>query len=307
MALFNKPLRCKIASLRLAGQIGREKRKSRGRPPIYPKRLDVALLLFRVYFSLPYRAVRPMIQDLFPELVCPSFPALHWFLQNKASWPLLRRLFQQLKRQLAPLLPQEEGALWVLDTSGLAYRAKSQLLEWYRGKWLRVMRAHIRVCLLMRYVRHARLLVIQAVQVGPGYASDTRLGQKALAQERLGKGILLADAGFDAGPVFEQAEQAGWQAMIRLKRGGTVRHPRRRQAQERFDRQVYRLRAVAEGVFGGMKTGQNGPFRELIDKMAMKKAILEALCYNLRISLTLFVLLLRLLFYHGKLAQRTIY
>ncbi len=64
---------------------------------------------------------------------------------------------------------------------------------------------------------------------------------------------MLADAGFDAGPVFEQAEQAGLQAMIRLKRRGTVRHPRRRQAEERFDRQVYRLRLIAQFA----KTAQN--------------------------------------------------
>jgi len=156
------------ASLRLAGQICREKRKSRGRPPIYPKRLYVALLLFRVYFSLPYRAVRPMIQDLFPDLVCPSFPALHWFLQSKVSWPLLQRLFQQLKRQLAPLLPQEEEALWVLDTSGFSYRAKSQGMPWHRGKRLRGMRAHTRLCVVIRYFPKARRLLIEAVQVGPG-------------------------------------------------------------------------------------------------------------------------------------------
>ncbi len=55
---------------------------------------------------------------------------------------------------------------------------------------------------------------------GPGYASDTKLGQKALAQGDFLSGTWLADARVDAGPVFKQADRVGLQAMIRLKRCG---------------------------------------------------------------------------------------
>ena len=295
------------ASLRLAGEACREKRPGKGRPPIYPKRLYVALWLFRVYFALPYRAVEPMLQDRFPDLPCPRFPAWRWFLQTKVSWALLQRLFQRLKQPLSPWLPQEEPVLWALDASGFSYRAKSQGMPWHRGKRLRGMRAHTRLCVVIRYFPKARRLLIEAVQVGPGYASDAKLGRKALAQGDLLPGTWLADAGFDAGPVFEQADRAGLPATIRRKRGGVVRHPHRRQAQERFDRQVYRLRAVAEGVFGGRKTRQNGPFHELLDATAMKRTILEVICYNLRFYLSLFVFLLRRLFRHGTLTWRTIF
>ena len=107
------------ASLRLAGEACREKRPGKGRLPISRKRLYVALWLFRVYFALPYRAVEPMLQDRFPDQPCPRFPAWRWFLQTKGSWALLQRLFQRLKQELSPLLPQEEEpVLWALDASG---------------------------------------------------------------------------------------------------------------------------------------------------------------------------------------------
>jgi hypothetical protein len=48
-----------------------------------------------------------------------------------------------------------------------------------------------------------------------------------------------------------------------------------------------RSRGVGEGVFGGIKTRLNGPVRELKPKLALKRVLLEAICYDLRILLTL--------------------
>jgi len=41
---------------------------------------------------------------------------------------------------------------------------------------------------------------------------------------------------------------------------------------------LYRFRGVGEGVFGGLKTRLNG-----LPKLAIKRVLLEAICYDLRI------------------------
>jgi len=75
--------------------------------------------------------------------------------------------------------------------------------------------------------------------VGSAYASDTRLGQEALAQLE-GSGPLLADSGFDGGEV----EEKGLEPHIPLKGGGKVRDERRKRAKRVFSSALYRLRAA---------------------------------------------------------------
>ena len=84
---------------------------------------------------------------------------------------------------------------------------------------MRVVRGHSRLCCLMRYFPERKLIVVEGVAVGPAYASDTRLGQEALAQLE-GSGPLLADAGFDGGEVWARVEEKGLEPHIPLKGGG---------------------------------------------------------------------------------------
>ena len=77
---------------------------------------------------------------------------------------------------------------------------------------MRVARGHSRLCCLMRYFSERRLIVVEGVAVGLAYASDTRLGQEALAQLE-DPGALLADAGFDGGEVWAKVEEKGLSPM----------------------------------------------------------------------------------------------
>ena len=224
--------------------------KKRGHPWIYPWPLYLALLLFRAYMGTTYRRTVVLYRDLFPGRPCPSFQSLHRFAK-RVSIQELKDLQAQLKRRLSPFLPKGETALLILDSTGLPCRSKSQKLRWRRGREVRVVRGHSRLCCLMRYFPERKLIVVEGVAVGPAYASDMRLGQEALAQLE-GSGPLLADSGFDGGEVWARVEEKGLEPHIPLKGGGEVRDERRKKAKQVFSPALYRLRA--EGVFGALKT-----------------------------------------------------
>jgi len=78
----------------------------------------------------------------------------------------------------------------------------------------------------------------------------------------------------------------GLEPHIPFKGGGEVRDERRKKAKQVFSSALYRLRAV--GVFGALKTRLAcGFLQETSPLMAQKRALLEALAYNLRVFLTL--------------------
>jgi hypothetical protein len=76
--------------------------------------------------------------------------------------------------------------------------------------------------------------------------------------------------------------------MIQLKGGGKVRDPRRREILKAFRLDLYRLRAVSEGIFGALKTRLNGRLRNLSVSNTQKEALLLVVCYVLRVFLALF-------------------
>jgi len=143
------------------------------------------------------------------------------------------------------------------------------------------------------YYRRGRLLALEGVAVGPAYASDVRLGLRALAGARV-QGHLLADAGFDAISLRQLASQKGLREHIPLKGGGEPRSLRRLLGKRQFDPSLYRLRGVVEGVFGAVKTRLWGGYLlEVLPQMAQKRVYLEAVAYNLRLLLRLLLHLLR--------------
>jgi hypothetical protein len=82
--------------------------------------------------------------------------------------------------------------------------------------------------------------------------------------------------------------------MIQLKGGGKVRDPRRREILKAFRLDLYRLRAVSEGIFGALKRRLNGRLRNLSVSNTQKEALLLVVCYVLRVLLALFRWLLSL-------------
>ena len=155
-----------------------------------------------------------------------------------------------------------------------------------RGRFPRVVQGHARLCLAIRYSQEEKLLLPVVMSVGEGYAPDPLLGAKALSAVNPG-GILLADAGFDSGKVYKEAE-GKYTQMIQLKGGGKVRDPRRRETSRTFRLEIYRLRAVGEGIFGALKTRLNGRLRNLSVSNTQKEALLLVVCYALRVFLALF-------------------
>jgi hypothetical protein len=256
-----------------------------GHPWVYPHSLYAALLIFRAYFGLTYRHTVALFKDLYPESPCPSFQSLQRYMSRNLKPEDLEGLLAELKNQLERLLPDDAVPLVILDTTGIAHRGLTQKLNYKRGAEVRRVRGHSRLGLLVRYYRDLRLLVIDGVAAGPAYASDMVLGRRALRQGTK-PGPLLADAGFDSVEIWKEAFERGYHPQIRLK-GGEVKSELRKLGQKLFEPFLYRFRGVGEGVFGGIKTRLNGPVRELKPKVALKRVLLEAICYDLRILLTL--------------------
>jgi len=202
----------------------------------------------RSYFNWTYRETEAFFQDLFPGEPCPSFQALHWYMKKKLSEEEVLRLLELLKERLRPFLEKE--SLLILDSTGIPQRGKTQELKWMRGRFPRVVRGHARLCLAIRYLKDHRLLLPVGMSVGEGYAPDPVLGAKALDAVDPG-GVLLADAGFDAGQVFRGAK-GKFIPMIRLKGGGEIKDTQREEARKVFRAEIYRLPAVGEGVFEGL-------------------------------------------------------
>jgi len=150
---------------------------------------------------------------------------------------------------------------------------------------------HARLCLAQRF-QEKKLLLPVGMSGGEGYVPDPLLGAKALSATNPG-GILLADAGFDSGKIYEKAEGKFTQ-MIQLKGGGKVRDERRRETLRAFRLDLYRLRAVGEGMFGTLKTRLNGRLRNRRLSCTQKEALFLVACYVLRVLLALFRLLLGL-------------
>ena len=260
--------------------------------PLYSNERYIALITFKSFFNLTFRYTVAFSRDLFPERACPSFQALHWFSKNKLSLEELKVILRRLKKLLKPLLPHED-TIFILDTTGISFRGKVQKLKWLRGELLKKAKGHSRLCSLVRYFRKAKLLVIEGVEVGLGYASDEKLGLNVL-EEAEGGGLLLADGGFDSITIMRMAKERRLKPVIKLKGGGEIKDKIREEIKRVLDTGLYRLRGVGEGVFGGIKTKMNGPLRCLNIDVAKREALLEALVYNIRIYLSLFLLLFHL-------------
>jgi hypothetical protein len=285
-----RPKRVFAVALRLAQEAEKKRERKRGRPPTYPDYLYLALLILRSYYNWTYRETEAFFRDLFPDEPCPSFQALHWYMRKKLGEEELHKLLELLKERLRPFL--EKSLLLILDSTGIPQRGKTQELKWMRGRFPRVVQGHARLCLAIRYSQEEKLLLPVGMSVGEGYAPDPLLGAKALNAANPG-GLLLADAGFDSGKVYEEAEGKYIQ-MIQLKGGGKVRDPRRREILKAFRLDLYRLRAVGEGIFGALKPRLNGRLRNLSVSNTQKEDLLLVVCYALRVFLALFRWLLGL-------------
>ena len=93
---------------------------------------------------------------------------------------------------------------------------------------------------------------------------------------------------------MRMAKERRLKPVIKLKGGGEIKDKMREEIKKVFDTGLYRLRGIGEGAFGGIKTKMNGPLRCLNTDVAKREALLEALVYNIRIYLSLFLLLSRL-------------
>jgi len=76
------------------------------------------------------------------------------------------------------------------------------------------------------------------------------------------------------------------------KGGGEIKDPRRKEARKAFLPELYRLRAIGEGMFGGLKTMLNGKLRNLLPAISQKESFLLAIYYGFAsLSRYLFVVL----------------
>jgi len=74
--------------------------------------------------------------------------------------------------------------------------------------------------------------------------------------------------------MISKARVRGFKPIIRLK-GGGIKDKLRGEMKRAFDAALYRLRSIAEGVFGGIKT--NGLLRCLNADAARREPLLERL------------------------------
>ena len=177
--------------LRLAREVAPPTPKGkRGRPWRYDHGLYLALLLFRAFFHLTYRKTEALLQDLM-EAPFPSHQSLARYAVQHLDLKLLEALLERLSRELEAHLssrdiPEGDPApLYLMDTTGLAYRSKDRFLRFRRGEEVRRVRGHARLLALVRWERERRLLLPWGGVAGRGYAPDPQLGGKAREEARV--------------------------------------------------------------------------------------------------------------------------
>ncbi|MGC8968480.1 MAG: IS5/IS1182 family transposase, partial [Thermus sp.] len=93
-----------------------------------------------------------------------------------ANWRPTSPRNPRRRRKRLPAKRRRLPPLYLMDTTGLAYRREDRLLRFRRGKEVRRVRGHTRLLALMRWDRRRRLLWPWGGVAGEGYAPDPRLG-----------------------------------------------------------------------------------------------------------------------------------
>ena len=159
------------------------------------------------------------------EAPFPSHQSLARYAVQHLDLKLLEALLERLSRELEAHLssrdiPEGDPApLYLMDTTGLAYRSKDRFLRFRRGEEVRRVRGHARLLALVRWERERRWLLPWGGVAGRGYAPDPQLGGRALRRFAPTGGWLLADAGFDGKEVWEALRGEGLRPVIRLRGG----------------------------------------------------------------------------------------
>jgi len=264
------------------------RRGQRGRPRRYPDAWILTLWLYQTLWRASYREVLEEARRAgFPT------PALSTYHYRVRQLPL--ELFQRLLSQVGKALAQQNPRAWQLllvDGTGFGFQDR-YALSWRRGETLRQVRAHVRLVILALVDDQGRGLLLGAA-VGPPYASEIHLLREILdTLEGLPPLPVVGDRGYDAVDLLERLQQRGAWPALQMK--GTwryaLRHPLRQASQKgwkRWGRRRYRV----EGFFGQMKLKLGAVFPQQREDLAIRRALVAAVLYNLdRLALLLRLLL----------------
>lgn len=215
----------------------------RGRPPKFDPREHAAVCITAVALDLTYREVEGLAPGLLGRSMDHS--TVGWALQRLPEG-YIHLLIRLLAKRLRGLVVFN---LYVADSTGVSTPV------FVRRRWVvRPMKRQVlKLHALIGYSEQHRVLAVFSARVTSESVHDATQF-KLLLEEWVGKGEpLLADRAYDAASNFQFAQEKGFRPII---------HPRsfelhgfaRREMEMEFElgKDLYRMRSVAEGFFGGL-------------------------------------------------------
>lgn len=249
----------------------------RGRRPKFSPRTHAAICITVVCLNLTYREV---------EGDAPAF--LGMTIDHSTVGWAFKRLRKDYLELLLMLLRQKlekevTSELYVVDSTGISTPRFKE-----RRYAFKTVRKH--VCLKLHALvgyspKDSTLVVYSASVTGENVHDSTQF--KTLISNVWARGEpLLGDPAYDAEFVRESAKLHGFKPIIKpaeRDKGGPHGFARREVFEEfEENRELYRLRKVAEGFFGGIETRYDSKTRFKLLHLQVFNLLLMAVAHNLR-------------------------
>ena len=265
----------------------------RGRPPEHQPEEYAEIAIYRKHFCMTLRVAEGDTPFVLGKRVDHS--NIWWALQ-RIPLGYLDRAIELLFELIVELFPPN---IFIADATGVQtdrygkrkrpkLRPKDKPPPKWRGKRERRLsegREHItlKLHLMVGYCRDQGLLPVLGARVTRGQAHDSPQ-LKHLVGKFEGEGEPFpADAGYDSTDNYILLKKHGFVPVIKLRKG----EPRgllRREMADRFNlyKDIYRLRGLIEGVFGGTETKYGNRTRCRLRRSRRVDCLLMVVSHNLR-------------------------
>ncbi len=263
----------------------------RGRKPRYSEGLIITLALYMQQENLSIREVLSRAGAELGEAMPVPSTLVHRLHRLEPE------LMERVVEGLGAWAVQQQGKgregggggmeLSAMDGTGFGYDDVLGL-SYKRGKEVRRVGAHVRVVVLMGLKDGRGCGAVVGVAGGGAYASEVKLAERMLGRQKGGAvalGLVLADGCYDAVSVLRGIQQAGGQALVKLKGGRTgrrVRDPMRQEVAARWKQEgkLYSRRNAVEALFSQVKRKMGSVLRVRTERVAMVLALARFACWN---------------------------
>ena len=182
--------------------------------------------------------------------------------------------------------------LLIVDATGFSFN-ELYPVKFLRGKEVRFIRSHVRVCVIIGVMELRGKRVVLAVADGGPYESEVHMAMRALSQLRRVMGgeesgiPFIADKGYDSVRVIERVMEMGLEPYISVRE--SWRHEVKDEVRMLSKRNVesgdgvYRERYLVESLFGTIKSKLSSHIYAKREDMARKEAVARVILWNIYI------------------------